>query len=110
MNPHGPSPNTVIATQCDAPTDMSLEEYKALTTMPLGLEIQWQNILLELSMPSVDIKKIETTIFVLQIINQAGPSKAGTTLRQGHAILCDEVFTVEVLSRIEETIERIQQN
>ncbi|KAJ5252865.1 hypothetical protein N7489_003275 [Penicillium chrysogenum] len=109
-NPHGPSPNTVIATQCDAPADMSLEEYKALATMPLGLEIQWQNILLELSMPSVDMKKIETTIFVLQIINQAGPSKAGTTLRQGHAILCDDVFTVEVLSRIEETMERIQQN
>ncbi|KAJ5117788.1 hypothetical protein N7448_011420 [Penicillium atrosanguineum] len=110
MNPHGPSPNIVIATQCDAPASMSLEEYKALATMPLGLEIQWQNILLELSMPSVDMKKIETTIFVLQIINQAGPSKADATLRQGHAILCDDVFTVEVLSRIGETMERIQQN
>ena len=109
-NPHGPSPNTVIATQCDAPANMSLEEYKALATMSLGLEIQWQNILLELSMPSVDMKKVETTIFVLQIINQAGPSKADTTLRQGHAILCDDRFTVKVLSQIQETMERIQQN
>ncbi|OQD78015.1 hypothetical protein PENANT_c098G01996 [Penicillium antarcticum] len=110
LNPHGPSPNTVIATQCDAPAGMSLEEYKALATMPLGLEIQWQNILLELSMPSVDMKKIETMIFVLQIINQAGPPKADATLRQGHAILCDDLFTVELLSRIGETMERIQQN
>ncbi|KAJ6005943.1 hypothetical protein N7451_003887 [Penicillium sp. IBT 35674x] len=107
---NGLPPNTVIATQCDAPSNMSLEEYKALTVMPLGLEIQWQNVLLELAMPSVDMKKVETTIFMLQIINQLGPPKAGTSLRQGHAILCDDEFTVNILCRINETMERIKDN
>ncbi|KAJ5527297.1 hypothetical protein N7513_011456 [Penicillium frequentans] len=109
-DPNGPSPNTVIATQCDAPANMSLEEYKALAIMPLGLEIQWQNILLELAMPSVDMKKVETAIFMLQIINQVGPSKAGTSLRQGHAILDDDEFTMNILSRIKETMGRIKDN
>ncbi|KAJ5802893.1 uncharacterized protein N7503_005343 [Penicillium pulvis] len=109
-DPNGPSPNTVIATQCDAPANMSLGEYKALAIMPLGLEIQWQNILIELAMPSVDMKKVETAIFMHQIINQVGPSKAGTSLRQGHAILCDDEFTLNILSRINETMGRIKDN
>lgn len=109
-DPHGPTPNTVIATQSDAPDGISLEEYKALAIMPLGLEIQWQNILLELAMPSVDMKKAETTIFMLQIINQAGPSKAGTAMRQGHAILSQDAFTIKLLCQIKEAMERIKEN
>ncbi|CAG7991695.1 unnamed protein product [Penicillium nalgiovense] len=52
---HGPPPNLVIATQSAAPTDMLMEEYKALATMPLGLEIQWQNVLVELAADSIDL-------------------------------------------------------
>lgn len=109
-DPHGPPPNTVIATQSDAPDGISLEEYKALAIMPLGLEIQWHNILVELAMPSVDMKKAETTIFVLQIINQAGPSKAGTTMRQGHAILGKDAFTLKLLCQIKEAMKRTKEN
>ena len=109
-DPHGPSPNTVIATQFGAPAEMGLDEYKALAIMPLGLEIQWQNVLLELTMPSVDWKKAETALFVLQIINQAGPSKEGTSMRQGHAILGDHSFTVEILLKIREMLGRIKEN
>lgn len=108
--PNGPSPNTVIATQFAAPKDMPVEEYKSLATMPLGVEIQWQNILLELSAPSVDFKKAETGIFFLQVINQAGPSRADTHLRQGHMILSDQEFTIAMLARVEEVMERIKEN
>ncbi|KAJ5358297.1 hypothetical protein N7541_005455 [Penicillium brevicompactum] len=110
QEPHGPPPNEVIATQFAAPANMSMEEYKALTSMPLGLEIQWQNILVELAAPSVDIKKVETAIFVFQIINQTGPSEPTTCLRQGHAILGDRAFVVAMLSRIKEVTERIKEN
>lgn len=110
QEPHGPAPNEVIATQSAAPANISMEEYKALASMPLGLEIQWQNILVELAAPSVDIKKVETAIFVFQIINQTGPSEPTTCLRQGHAILGDRAFVVAMLSRVEEVIERIKEN
>ncbi|KAJ5556707.1 hypothetical protein N7494_000622 [Penicillium frequentans] len=108
--PDGPSPNTVIATQSSAPLEMSLEEYKALATMPLGVEIQWQNILVELCTPSVDMKKTETAFFVLQIINQAGPPRLGTHLRRGHSIMSDDIFTTALLSRINDMYERIKEN
>ncbi|KAL3475090.1 hypothetical protein BJX99DRAFT_259703 [Aspergillus californicus] len=108
--PNGLSPNTVIASQFADPTHIPLEEYRALAVLPLGLEIQWQNILLELSVPSVDFKKSETEIFFRQIINQAGPQQPGTCLRQGHAILDDPGFTATLLGRIEEVAERIREN
>ncbi|KAL2845028.1 hypothetical protein BJY01DRAFT_247849 [Aspergillus pseudoustus] len=108
--PNGLSPNTAIASQFGAPTHIPLEEYRALTVLPLGLEIQWQNILLELSVPSVDFKKSETEIFIRQIIHQAGPQQPGTCLRQGHAILDDSGFTATLLGRIEEVAERIREN
>ncbi|KAJ5168683.1 uncharacterized protein N7482_004277 [Penicillium canariense] len=108
--PNGLSPNTVIASQFAAPTHMPLEEYRALAQLPLGLEIQWQNILLELSAPSVDFKKPETEIFFCQAINQAGPSQLGTFQRQGHAVVEDPVFAATLLERIQEAGERIREN
>ncbi|KAJ5260588.1 hypothetical protein N7478_012193 [Penicillium angulare] len=108
--PHGPSPNTVIATQNLTPVNFSLGEYKSLATMPLGLEIQWQNILVELSSSAVDWKKIETALFILQIINQAGPSKKETVSRLGHAIVADEEFASALLSQISEVKEGIEEN
>jgi hypothetical protein len=108
--PNGLPPNAVIASQFAAPTHMPLEEYRALAVLPLGLEIQWQNILLELSAPSVDFKKPETEIFFRQAINQAGPWQTGTSLRQGHAILDDPAFTTALLERIQEVAQRIREN
>lgn len=108
--PHGLSPNTVIATQNAAPVEMSLAEYKSLAAMPLGLEIQWQNILLELSMPSIDMKKVETAIFFRQIVNQAGLPSTGTWMRCGHAILRKPDFTARLLSSISEAAERMKEN
>ncbi|KAJ6065904.1 hypothetical protein N7444_001557 [Penicillium canescens] len=110
QEPHGPAPNSVIATQSLAPTNMSTEEYKALATMPLGLDIQWQNILVELAAPSVDMKKVETAIFISQIIHQTGPPKPDTCLRQGHVILDDHNFLVAILARVKEVTERIKEN
>lgn len=109
-NPDGPSPNTVISSQYACPVDMSLDEYRALCTIPLGVDIQWQNILRQLAMPSVDFKKVEACIFILQVINQAGPSHKSSIIRKGHAILNDPVFAVTMLDQIEETAGRIHEN
>ncbi|KAL2840210.1 hypothetical protein BJY01DRAFT_250125 [Aspergillus pseudoustus] len=108
--PDGLLPNTVIASQQVCPLDMSLEEYKALCSMPLGYHIQWENILRQLAMPSVVFKKVETCVFILQIIHQAGPATTGSVLRAGHVILDDKRFVMALLAEVEKAANRIKEN
>ena len=106
----GPPPNEVIASLNACPQGMSLEEYRALCSMPLGINIQWQNILLQLAMPSVVFKKAEACIFILQIICQAGPSTKNSVLRDGHITTSDDVFAEELIARIKDSADRIKEN
>ncbi|KAE8371457.1 hypothetical protein BDV26DRAFT_298782 [Aspergillus bertholletiae] len=109
-NPEDLSPNLVIASQRDCPDSMSLGEFKALCMMPYGIEIQWQNILHQLAMPAVVFNKVETGIFIHQIIYQAGPSSRNTILRKGHKILDESKFTIILLSKIKDEMKRIEKN
>jgi hypothetical protein len=108
--PSGPSPNTVIASQSDCPVHMSLDEYKALCTIPLGYLIQWHNILLQLAVPSVDFRKVETCLVILQSIYQAGPPQNGNVLRASHEVLGDQNFAFALLRSLEESLQRIREN
>ncbi|PGG97603.1 hypothetical protein GX51_07235 [Blastomyces parvus] len=108
--PNGLSPNTVIANQSDCPVHMSLDEYKALCTIPLGCRIQWQNILLQLSAPSIDFKKIETSLVILQSIYQAGPSNHNNVLRVGHEIVDDDSFASALLASLFDALRRVREN
>ncbi|KAJ5925771.1 hypothetical protein N7454_007281 [Penicillium verhagenii] len=109
-DPNGLSPNAVIASQYQAPVHMALEEYRALAVLPLGLSIQWQNILIELTSPLVDFKKVETEIFLLQVIHQAGPFHPSSPLRQGHLILEDAEFLATFLEGVRRIASRISEN
>ena len=108
--PNGPQPNTVIASQSNCPDCMSLDEYRALSTIPLGSGIQWQNILLQLAVPSVDFKKVETSLVILQSIYQAGPPGNGSVLRAGHEIVDDENFACSLLETLNEALQRVKEN
>ncbi|GAA93193.1 similar to An08g12160 [Aspergillus luchuensis IFO 4308] len=109
--PDGPSPNTVIASQHTCPNDMSLGEYKALCSMPLGFHIQWQNILRQLAAPTVVFNKVETCLFTLQIMHQAGPpSLMDPILREGHHVLNEDLFAAPLLREIQKTAAAIEQN
>lgn len=108
--PNGPSPNTVIAGLSDCPDHMSLDEFKALCAIPLGGQIQWQNLLVQLSMPSVDFRKVETTLVILQSIYQAGPPDDDNIIRKGHRILDDETFSLGLLAKLHEASARIEEN
>ncbi|KAF8851671.1 hypothetical protein BDZ45DRAFT_140606 [Acephala macrosclerotiorum] len=108
--PHGPPPNAIIATQSDCPDGMTIDEYRALSAIPLGCRIQWQNILLQLVMPTVDLKKIETSLVVLQTIYQAGPRGDDNVLRDGHAILGSRTFANTLLTSLEQALQRIKEN
>lgn len=108
-SPNGLPPNSVIANQSDCPEQMSLDEYKALAAMGLGYEIQWQNLLLQLSAPSVDFKKEETTLAAFQLIYQAGPLNDNER-RLSHNIFEDESFTAALLTEVREAYGRVKEN
>lgn len=109
LTPDGEAPNAVIASLDACPDDMSLEEYKELSTIPLGRHIQWANIELQLAMPSVDFKKQLSTLVFLQCVHQAGPSN-GDVLRDAHNILHDDGKVRSVLNHLSEAVERVKQN
>jgi hypothetical protein len=107
---NGPSPNTVIAIQAKCPNHMSLDEFKALGAIPLGYRLQWQNILLQLSVPVVDFKTAETGFVILQSIHQAGPSSNDNILRPGHDIVTDENFADGLLRALHDALNRVKEN
>ncbi|CAK3844903.1 Hypothetical predicted protein [Lecanosticta acicola] len=107
--PDGPPPNAVIANQEHCPESMTLEEYKELSTIPLGHRIQWANIILQLAMPGVDFKKPETALVIFQCIYQAGPA-AGDALRQAHCIFRDNAHAFSVLSNLRVALQRVKEN
>ncbi|KAJ0123975.1 hypothetical protein J7T55_012448 [Diaporthe amygdali] len=119
--PDGLEPNTVIASQDACPENTTLEEYKELGTLPLGHHIQWANILLQLAMPTLDFKKPETTLLLLQCAYQAGPrwsisnnlssSPDGRmTLRSSHDFFSSEEKAQSLLQRLTEALQRVKSN
>ncbi|EME77662.1 uncharacterized protein MYCFIDRAFT_84294 [Pseudocercospora fijiensis CIRAD86] len=110
-NPDGVGPNTVIASQDTCPESMTLAEFTELTTMPLGHHIQWANIVLQLAMPGVDFKKVETSLVILQCIYQAGPpGVVRSVLRESHAIFNDDDKALFILEQLSLAIQRVKEN
>lgn len=119
--PDGAASNAVVASQDACPENMTLEEYKELSTLPLGHHIQWANILLQLAMPSLDFKKPETTLFLLQCAYQAGPRLSispdlpscpdeRTTLRSSHCFFSSEEKAQSLLKHLTEALQRVKSN
>ncbi|KAK2043072.1 hypothetical protein LZ31DRAFT_622187 [Colletotrichum somersetense] len=107
--PSGPSPNTVVASTQNCPDGMSIEEYKALASIPIGYRLQWKNILLQLFSPSVDFKKRGTALVIQQCVYQAGPP-SDCALRSAHKICLERDFASRMLEGLFQAIQRFQEN
>ncbi|KAF2664444.1 hypothetical protein BT63DRAFT_89804 [Microthyrium microscopicum] len=107
--PNGLPPNEVLANQFDCPRHMSLNEFHAFCTLPLGCNIQWTNILTQLAVPSLNLSKVDTTILLLQVIHQAGPA-GQNTLRFSHADLERDSFVTALLEQLIEAKRRVGRN
>lgn len=111
MCPAGPVPNAAIANQAECPPHLSIEEYKGLCSIVAGNKIQWQNIFLQLAIPSVSFRRAETGCTVLQAMYQAGPpDHKKTTLRQSHSIFGNAKFCAEFVVQLRLATRRIKQN
>ncbi|RGP60187.1 hypothetical protein FSPOR_10776 [Fusarium sporotrichioides] len=108
-NPEGTTPNEVVASQSTCPEYRSLSEYKALAELPYGYNIQWQSILNQLAMPRIDINKMETALFLLQMSFQAGPRSLAAT-RCTHTRLGDREFGQAMLGHLAKGVSRIREN
>jgi len=110
LKPNGLLPNDVISQQAYCPDHLSLEEFKAMATLPIGYRIQWLNILTNLHVPAVDFKKIDTVLTLLQISRQAGPPLGESAYRASHQLLRDEVFVETFLHGLSLALDRIKEN
>ncbi|KAF2437256.1 hypothetical protein P171DRAFT_459255 [Karstenula rhodostoma CBS 690.94] len=109
--PDGEAPNAVMASQDACPTNAALEDYKELASIPLGRHIQWLNVLLQLAMPNVDFKKLETTLVILQCIYQTGPqSRDNDLLRESHYVLQHDTYAAAIMSNLNTALDRVKEN
>ncbi|KAJ4389003.1 hypothetical protein N0V93_006465 [Gnomoniopsis smithogilvyi] len=104
--------NDVIETQSSCPGHIGLAEYRSLAATPVGCRLQWMNILVQLTCPTLDFKKIETILVLLQTIYQAGPrgSYSDSFRRAGHSVIGDEIFVQALLERTKAAAARIESN
>ncbi|MBE3046429.1 hypothetical protein IMZ48_28635, partial [Candidatus Bathyarchaeota archaeon] len=109
---NGPGPNVVLSSQSGCPSHLSLTEYKALCTIPQGIRIQWQNILLEVTAPHIDFKKEESTKVVLQCMYQAGPDDGSKRwCRDAHLIPAkNKAFGPKMIKALRHATTRIEKN
>lgn len=107
---NGLTPNHVLSQQCDYSQDLSLEESKAMASLPVGYRILWENLLVQLFCPKVDFNKSDTALIIMQIIDQAGPPFCGSTYRASHQQLFDDAFHKRLLEGLSHSVDRIQKN
>ena len=108
--PKGLPPNQVMASQSECPADISLEEFRAYCSLPLGCQIQWMNILRQLASPSLGFKKVETHLLFLQVMYQSGPPGYSQIERPSHLILTSEEFTRAFMHELKNALHRVSES
>ncbi|KAF2622185.1 hypothetical protein BU25DRAFT_403259 [Macroventuria anomochaeta] len=107
--PDGVQPNEVIASLSDCPPHLSIEEYKAFGALPLGRNIFYSNILMQLAIPTLDFSKVETQCLMSQTVTQVGLPN-GDVERTSHRILTDSTFGSTLIAHLEIAAQRVEEN
>ncbi|KAL7958018.1 hypothetical protein V8C34DRAFT_324717 [Trichoderma compactum] len=107
---NGLTPNHVLSQQCDYSQGLSLEESKAMASLPVGYRILWDNILVQLFSPKVDFNKADTALIIMQIIDQAGLPYDASTYRASHQQLSNDTFLNRLLQGLSHSVDRIHKN
>lgn len=114
FRPHGRenglTPNHVLSQQSDYSQELSLEESKAMASLPVGYRLLWENLLVQLFSPKVDFNKSDTALIIMQIIDQAGPPYDISPLRASHQQLFDHFFVQRLLEGLSRSVDRIHKN
>ncbi|KAK0337222.1 hypothetical protein LTR94_005529 [Friedmanniomyces endolithicus] len=103
------TPNNVIASLSECPDHMSLDEYKKLSIIPYGFNLQWSNLLVQLGFPAINLKNVESTLVLLQCIYQVGPASEDFR-RIGHSFCGNDESATTLLEELRIALQRIKQN
>ncbi|KAL8381990.1 hypothetical protein RB595_005988 [Gaeumannomyces hyphopodioides] len=89
---------------------MTLDEFRAFGSLRAGPQLQWHNILLHLTIPSLDLNRPETFFLVMQAANEAGPrgDYGQGAARSTHAILGEQRFGNALLGALEDALDRVE--
>lgn len=107
--PDGVAPNRVIADQHKCPWTSSVEEFKALCSLPLGRETQWPNLLVQLAMPVIVTNNIDTLLFIWQTVEQCGLSSS-TWYRVTHRRTEDTRFVNACLDNLGQCLTSVKES
>ncbi|OAA50407.1 hypothetical protein NOR_00857 [Metarhizium rileyi] len=101
--------NSAVGELQKYPAHMPSDEFRSLALAPLGHHTRWTNILRQLASPTIDFKKPEAALVLLQIAAQAGPA-SGSLPRDAHRCLEDPLFVHKLVDLIEQELARIEHN
>ncbi|KAI1500635.1 hypothetical protein F5X99DRAFT_429300 [Biscogniauxia marginata] len=107
---NGLSPNHVLSEQFSCSERLSLEEFKAMATLPIGFRLQWPNILVQLFNPTIDFNKPDAVLILMQVIHQAGPPLDSALYRASHNQLRDKEFAQDLFQGLSLQLDRIERN
>ncbi|KAH5679679.1 hypothetical protein HBI21_077300 [Parastagonospora nodorum] len=107
--PDGLPSNQVFAEQALCPSRLSVDEFKSFCTVPLGCELVYKNILLQLAVFGIDFAKTATQYMMQHIVHQSGPPN-GQSERTLHRVLLDVSFCDTMLAQLEMALDHISEN
>ncbi|KAK3987321.1 hypothetical protein QBC44DRAFT_400356 [Cladorrhinum sp. PSN332] len=99
--------NQVISEQSRCPKELTLDEFKVFGHFRSGANLQWANVLGQLTIPSLDWNRVSTYALVMQACTEAGPPKAGSELREAHTDLQNKELQRKLVDALEKSFQRI---
>ncbi|KAL8366469.1 hypothetical protein RB595_004986 [Gaeumannomyces hyphopodioides] len=99
--------NEVLAARPQCPPNMAPGEFRAFGDLRAGLRLQWHNILLQLTVPSLNISRPDVFCLIMQAANEAGPRGAYGALRSIHDILGEARFGNTLLGGLDDALSRV---
>ncbi|KAL6706808.1 hypothetical protein ACN47E_005144 [Coniothyrium glycines] len=107
--PDGLPANEVLASLSDCPLHLSIGEYKALATIPIGRHIIWSNIVAQIATSAVDFTKVESQCMILQTFQQTG-LPCGVVERTYHCAISQELIGSSMLDQLKIALCRLSEN
>jgi hypothetical protein len=104
------TPNSVIASQTEAPSSVSTAEYIAFGHLRSGNRIQWHNILRALITHSLSFSQPSVYSLIMQSIWQAGSQGEDLVYREAHIDLMDKQLGEETITELRVRMNAIGDN
>ncbi|KUJ20152.1 uncharacterized protein LY89DRAFT_716588 [Mollisia scopiformis] len=102
--------NEVLSKHAICPDGLTVHEVRAFAALRSGHRLQWLNIARELVSQTLDLKKEEVYLLLLQASCQAGPSALQQVSRDSHIELEEESFGQNLLSAMEAALASVGSN